>query len=433
MNSNAINSNITSISQTEATKMQTKDKLFNKNYLLLIQGSFVSRIGDIIYSVAIGYFVYSSTGSEALMGIFSSINMLVQMFLSPVTGAVIDRLSRKVVIVSMDMLRGLIMVAIGLLALFNNLTVTTLMGFTVLSSLSAVMFNPAAGTLLIDLVSKKHFVRASSISSTISMATSVVGQGLSGVLLVTFGVGPLIIFNGCSFIFSAVTECFIDIPKTPKQGTKVNFGGVVRDVKEGFLAMVTTRGLNTTMFIAFPLNFLLSGVFALLLVMCTEKGFTIEQYGFIMALYSVGGLFGSMVVATFKVPSEKRMKHVKLTLTLQILLEMLAFLSGNIYLFTALLFIAGFLNAYFNTIMNAMLIMLIPEDKRASILGFMTTFSTGGSALSALVYGFLGEIFLLSHVAVGGVILCIPVLVILIKNKSIGEEIMRLESGSTNA
>ena len=33
-------------------------KLFNKDFVLLLQGNAVSTIGDVMYSVAIGYWVY---------------------------------------------------------------------------------------------------------------------------------------------------------------------------------------------------------------------------------------------------------------------------------------------------------------------------------------------------------------------------------------
>ena len=61
-------------------------KLWNKDFILLLQGNAVSDLGDLLYSVAIGYWVYEKTGSSALMGIMSSISMFVTMFLSPFTG-----------------------------------------------------------------------------------------------------------------------------------------------------------------------------------------------------------------------------------------------------------------------------------------------------------------------------------------------------------
>ena len=68
-----------------------KKKLWNKDFVLLLQANIVSTIGDLMYSVAIGYWVYEETGSSGLMGIMSAISMFVSMFLSPFTGSITDR------------------------------------------------------------------------------------------------------------------------------------------------------------------------------------------------------------------------------------------------------------------------------------------------------------------------------------------------------
>ena len=94
-----------------------KRKLWNKDTILMLQGNAVSALGDILYSVAIGYWVYEKTGSSALMGIMSSISMFMTMLVMPFSGSIIDKCSRKLIIVGMDTLRGVIM-----LALVNNQT-----------------------------------------------------------------------------------------------------------------------------------------------------------------------------------------------------------------------------------------------------------------------------------------------------------------------
>lgn len=66
-------------------------KLWNKNFILMLQGNAFSAIGDVLYSVAIGYWVYEKTGSSALMGIMSSISMFVTMFVAPFSGTLIRR------------------------------------------------------------------------------------------------------------------------------------------------------------------------------------------------------------------------------------------------------------------------------------------------------------------------------------------------------
>ena len=89
-------------------------KLWNRDYVLLLQGNAVSTIGDIIYSVAIGFWVYQQTGSSTLMGLMSSISMFVTMFLSPFCGSIVDKCNRKWLIVAIDTVQGIVMLTVGM-------------------------------------------------------------------------------------------------------------------------------------------------------------------------------------------------------------------------------------------------------------------------------------------------------------------------------
>ena len=77
-------------------------KLWNKDFVLLLLGNAVSTIDDLMYSVAIGYWVYEQTGSSGLKGSTSSISMFVTMFLSRFYGSIVDKCNRKGLIVGID-------------------------------------------------------------------------------------------------------------------------------------------------------------------------------------------------------------------------------------------------------------------------------------------------------------------------------------------
>ena len=98
-------------------------KLWNKDFILLLQANAVSAIGDIMYGVAIGFWVYEKTGSSALMGLMSAISMFVSMFLSPFSGSIVDKLDRKWVIVGVDVIQGVLMLSMGILAYLDRLNV----------------------------------------------------------------------------------------------------------------------------------------------------------------------------------------------------------------------------------------------------------------------------------------------------------------------
>jgi DHA3 family macrolide efflux protein-like MFS transporter len=43
-------------------------KVWNRNFFILWQGQLVSFLGDVVYSIALGFWVLQTTGSTALMG-----------------------------------------------------------------------------------------------------------------------------------------------------------------------------------------------------------------------------------------------------------------------------------------------------------------------------------------------------------------------------
>ena len=113
-------------------------KLWNKDFILLLQGSAVSTIGDLMYSVAIGYWVYEKTGSTSLMGIMSAISMFVTMFLSPFAGSVVEKCNRKWVLVGMDLLQCAVMLAVGILAYLDRLDVVGILIAAFLAAIGTV-------------------------------------------------------------------------------------------------------------------------------------------------------------------------------------------------------------------------------------------------------------------------------------------------------
>ena len=185
-----------------------RKKLWNKDYILMLQGNAVSAMGDILYSVAIGYWVYAQTGSSTLMGVMSSISMFMTMFVMPFSGTIIDKCNRKSVIVGMDAVRGIIMLAVGGLAFEDKLSVPIVLIAAFLASVCSVFFSPAVSTLMIDIIPHDDMVQGQSVHSGVNTFLNLVGKAVSGALVAFLGVPLIIVLNGLSYLFSAFTEVF---------------------------------------------------------------------------------------------------------------------------------------------------------------------------------------------------------------------------------
>ncbi len=386
-------------------------KLWNKNFTLLLQASAVSTIGDLMYSVAIGYWVFEQTGSSALMGIMSSISMFVTMFLSPFSGSIVDKCSRKWVIVIGDLFQGALMIAIGILAFSGKLSIPIVLIAAFLAALGGVFYSPAANTSLIDIIPHGELVRGQSLFSGISSTINMVGTAFSGVMVTFFGVPLIIILNGLSNIYSAVSELFISIPKTVQQGEAISVRGVLRDSKAAITEIFSDLHLRLFIPCLLIINLISSGPFSLLLPFTMEKGFSVEQYGYIMSTWTAASLISVIILGIFKFSPRSRFWIMSVSFSASSVFMILTSISNQFAPMCIFAFISGFLISAGNTIFNASIMLALPERNRGAIMGFISASCTGGCALSAVLYGVLGDIFPLYIVfAVGSALGLIPML-----------------------
>lgn len=394
-------------------------KLWNKDFILMLQGNAFSALGDVLYSVAIGYWVYDATGSNTLMGLMSSISMFMTMFLSPFTGSIVDKCNRKAIIVGMDVIRGIIMLVIGGLALTDALSVPVVLVAAALASTCSVFFSPAVSTFLLDIIPHNDMVRGQSVSQGISTLISLVGKAVSGALVAFLGVPLIIVLNGISYLISAFTEMFLTVPKSKQQGQSVTVSGVLKDFGIAFRTIFRDRFLSLFIPCALIINLLGYGPMTLMLPFMLEKGFTVELYGYAMSLETAASLIAVILLGIWKLKPKARYRVLAGGFLLSVVFSIGAFLSTTFPMMAGMLFLSCFANTLANAVFNASLMLAMPKENRGAILGFVTAFSTGGSALSAVIFGVLCDIFPLYLVFIAGNLLCmVPMLYLCFHKKT---------------
>ncbi len=386
-------------------------KLWNKDFILLLQGNAVSTIGDLMYSVAIGYWVYEQTGSNSLMGVMSAISMFVTMFLSPFTGSIVDKCNRKWVLVGMDLMQSAVMLTVGVLAYMDKLNVPGVLIAAFLAAMGSVFYSPAASTLMIDIIPHDDMVRGQSIFSSVNSLISMVGTAFSGVMVAFFGVPLIVVINGLSNLYSAVSELFIHVPRTVQQGTPVTVKGIFRDSGTAVRTILSEPCLRLFVPCALILNLLGAGPLTLVLPFALEKGFTVDMYGYIMSVWTVGSLICVVLLGTVKLRQKVRFWVMAIGFSVSGIFLILAYLATGFVPMCVFIFIGAVLNCAGNSVFNASLMLALPEENRGAILGFIQSASVGGTALSAVLYGVLGDVFPLYLVfAAGTAISLVPML-----------------------
>lgn len=394
-------------------------KLWNRDFVLLLQANAVSTIGDLMYSVAIGYWVYEQTGSSGLMGVMSAISMFVTMFVSPFSGSVVDKCNRKWVLTGMDILQAVVMLGIGLLAYLDKLSVTGVLIAAFLAALGSVFYSPAVSTLMIDIIPRDDMTRGQSVFSGSNALISMVGTAFSGVMVAFFGVPLIVVINGLSNLYSAASELLIHVPETVQQGDQISVKSILRDSKTAVKTIFSDKCLRLFVPSALLLNLLAAGPLTLVLPFCMEKGFTVDMYGYLMAVWTAASLLCVLVLGVVKLKPKTRFRGLAVGFIGSVLFFGLTYLSERFVPLCVMAFLASFFNCAGNTIFNASLMLALPAENRGSILGFIQSASVGGTALSAVIYGVLGDILPLYLVfSVGNLLSLAPMLYLCLNRRT---------------
>ena len=392
-----------------------KKTIWKKDFILLLQGSAVSTFGAVLYSAAIGYWVFQTTGSTSLMGILSSITLIVRVVLSPIAGVIADHLNRRNMLVITDAVRGVFFVILGILALQGHMQVWMIAIVAVVSGICSALFNPSSISLAPDILGESKLVQGQAVMNGGTTMIDLIGSGMSGTFIVLFGAPLLILVNGICFLFSAISEMFIRHYPSHNQDTSISFSQITKDFKEGFQICFKTKAIFKLGTVILLANLFASGFWNLLVAYTESYGMTTQQYGYLAASFSAGSLIGALIVGAINIPPQKQVPVSAIAFILGSILEAIGIYWGKFLPTIILLFLGQIFNGIGNNILTALLILFSPKEKRGTISGFVVTIISIGTVSSYLLYGFLGDLIPLHWLGSIGMSLSIIPLLTLLK------------------
>jgi len=163
----------------------------------------VSSLGDGIVSVALAFAVLDLTHSATDLGIVLAVRTAAQVLVMLIGGVVADRMSRRTVMMAADLGRFGSQVAIGVLLLARHATVAEIAVSQLLLGIGSSFFVPASSGL-IRTVAGDHAQEANALRTVTSSSAGLLGPALGGVLVVAVGPSWAMIFDGVSYLLSAL-------------------------------------------------------------------------------------------------------------------------------------------------------------------------------------------------------------------------------------
>lgn len=363
--------------------------LWNRDFLNLWQGQFVSACGDVVYSVALGFWILERTGSSALMGTLIAVSSLPRIVVSPFAGVWVDRSDRRTLLIAADLIRGVAVVGVGLLALAGRLSIPAVFGAGVLIGLCGAFFSPALSSSLPDLVPRDRLVQANSVFGMIQTSTGIIGNAGGGFLYQAIGAPLLFVANGVSYLFSSLMLAFTRIPPIVRTTSRASF---FAELGAGFRFVWRWAGLRALFLVASVLNFFASigGILLLPLFQRSER-LGPGRYGVAMACLTAGMLGGLVLTSALRVRPALRFRVFLLCgLVLAAMFGIVPFVSFPVLI--AAVVIAGVTNAVANTLIASTVQLAVPQEMRGKAFALMGALSMGLTPIAMALGGVLGDI-----------------------------------------
>jgi len=187
----------------------------HKSFVLYWAARLLSITGTQIVSVSVGWQIYDLTRNPFDLGLVGIIQFAPALMLVLVTGAVADRVGRRLVMGLSILLEGLcvaVLLALTLRGLSSPLPVFALL---FVFGLARAFLGPAGSSLIANLVPTKDFPNAVAWNSTAHQASTICGPVAGGLL---YGISPIVAYSTAAVFFAVAAIACFAIPK-PNQRT----------------------------------------------------------------------------------------------------------------------------------------------------------------------------------------------------------------------
>ena len=250
-----------------------------------------SSVGTYLAAIALTVDVYDRTDSGVWVAALLIADFLPIVLIGLLLGPLVDRLSRRRLMIFSDLLRFGVFAALPFVD-----SAEAVVGLAAVSGIATGFFLPAVYAGLPNLVPDEELTNANSLLQTVETLAWMIGPVLGGLMLTAWGTSVPYTVNAVTFLVSAALVA--RIPEGKLQSKDSVTRGHWRDVADGLKLVVTARPLRTVLVVW---NVVLIGAAAVNVAEVVFAKDTLDAgdlgFGAIVAASGVGLAIGSFLAA----------------------------------------------------------------------------------------------------------------------------------------
>ncbi len=378
----------------------------------------MSQFGDGIISVALPLLVLEITRNAADLGLVVAARLVPTVALLLLGGAVTDRVSRRLAMLTSDASRAAITVTLGVLALSKSLDFAELLVGSILFGAFDALFYPASTALLPELIAAEDLTAGNSLNRfSGAFSGGLLGPIAGGVIASTIGTSWSLIVDAGTFVFSA--GCLIAMRSTPTPSASGT--SMLTEIRGGLVYCRRTPWILWSIVVAGLANAFVFSPSAILLPLLFKR--TLHASNFMVgagfAAVGLGGLTGALFMIV-RPRVKRRVRTMWLAWGCAPLVTVLFGLAPDVWTAVGFAFVVGVLLMVGNVIWQTLMQAEVPRDVlgRVSSVDWMVSLglSPVGVAAAGVVAGLAG---IRTTIVVPGVVIGVTAMLVLVVVRSI--------------
>ncbi len=258
---------------------------------------FASNIGTWMQNITLISLAYALTGDAWFTGLITFAQLGPMLFLSPVGGALADRIDRRVLMVTLASIQMTLSWVLALLALDDSPNRLALVLIVAGIGCAGAINGPTANALLPTLVPRDDMQPAIALNSFSMNASRVAGPLLGGLVGSLGGASAVFAVNGATYLFVIWALMSVNVDFSPSGRTN---DGPVEQLRIGLRAVRADR-IMTRVLMTISLLSLCSLVFIYQMPVLAEQslGLTGWRFNLLFSAFALGAASGALSMGSF--------------------------------------------------------------------------------------------------------------------------------------
>lgn len=355
-------------------------------------GQAFSLFGSALVQFALVWYLTKQTGSATILATATLVAMVPQILLGPFAGALVDRWSRRLIMMVAD--GGIALATVLLIYLFatGQVQIWHIYMILMVRSLGSAFHFPAMQASTTLMVPEKHLTRISGANQTLQGVINIVAPPTGALLLELLPMERVLWIDVATALLAILPLVFIQIPQPmrAKGETEEQIqDSFLQDVRAGLRYVSSWPGLLTILIMATVINFLLTPTSALMPLLITKHfGLGALQFGLMDSVWGLGVIVGGLILSAWGGFRRKVATSMMGIIGIGLGVTIVGLAPSNLYGMAIVgMTFAGIMNPITNGPLFALVQSTVKPDMQGRVMSLIMSAAAAMSPLSLMVAG----------------------------------------------